>query len=69
MRVLCCWQSAEFARIWLWDVVQWTPAGQLEAHTLTVIQLAFSADGMHLLAVSRDRSFSVFKRQREGQAL
>ncbi|KAK9803860.1 hypothetical protein WJX73_009548 [Symbiochloris irregularis] len=58
----CKSQSAEFARIWLWDVHDWTPAGQLHAHTLTVTQLRFSPDGAFLLSASRDRSFALFQR-------
>ena len=37
-------QAAQFAAVWLWNVGAWTPAGQpLEAHSLTVTQMAFSS--------------------------
>ena len=53
--------------MWLWKVADWTPAGQpLEAHSLTVTQMAFSSTGHHLLTVSRDRTFAVWERQSEG---
>ena len=40
----------------------WACLGRLAAHGLSVTQLAFSADGRHLLSTSRDRSFAVFSR-------
>ncbi|BDA40643.1 Elongator complex protein 2 [Coccomyxa sp. Obi] len=59
----CKAQAAQFAAVWLWDVATWTPVGQpLEAHSLTVTQMAFSPSGQHLLTVSRDRTFAVFER-------
>lgn len=60
-------QAAQFAAVWLWDVATWTPVGMpLEAHSLTVTQMAFSPSGKHLLTVSRDRTFAVFERCFEG---
>ena len=48
-------------------MADWTPAGQpLEAHSLTVTQMAFSSTGQHLLTVSRDRTFAVWERQIAG---
>lgn len=61
-------QTAQFAAVWLWNVGMWTPAGQpLEAHSLTVTQMAFSSSGQHLLTVSRDRTLAVFQRCKEGK--
>ncbi len=54
--------------MWLWRIADWTPAGQpLEAHSLTVTQMAFSSTGQHLLTVSRDRTFAVWERQTAGE--
>lgn len=56
--------AAQFAAVWLWDTTTWAPAGApLEAHSLTVTQMAFSPDGRHLLTVSRDRTFALFARR------
>ena len=61
-------QAAQFAAVWLWRIADWTPAGQpLEAHSLTVTQMAFSSNGQHLLTVSRDRTFAVWERQTAGK--
>lgn len=54
--------------MWLWRIADWTPAGQpLEAHSLTVTQMAFSSTGQHLLTVARDRTFAVWERQTAGE--
>ena len=56
-------QATQFAAVWLWNVGAWTPVGQpLEAHSLTVTQMAFSSTGQHLLTVSRDRTLAVWER-------
>jgi len=55
-------QTAEFAAIWIWEVGSWAPLQQLEAHTLTATQLAFTPDGAYLVSVSRDRSLAVWCR-------
>ncbi|XP_077216433.1 elongator protein 2 isoform X2 [Tasmannia lanceolata] len=56
----CKAQSAMVAEIWLWEVGTWKAVGRLQSHNLTVTQMEFSYDDMFLLAVSRDRQFSVF---------
>ena len=62
-------QSARFAAVWLWDTATWAPVGPpLEAHTLTVTQLAFSPAGERLLSISRDRSLAVYERVADGRA-
>lgn len=52
-------QSASVAEIWLWQVGSWKAVGRLQSHSLTVTQMEFSYDDSLLLAVSRDRQFSV----------
>ncbi|PKI59817.1 hypothetical protein CRG98_019823 [Punica granatum] len=56
----CKAQSATVAEIWLWQVGSWKAVGRLHSHSLTVTQMEFSHDSKMLLAVSRDRQFSVF---------
>ncbi|KAK6931542.1 WD40 repeat [Dillenia turbinata] len=62
----CKAQSAVVAEIWLWQVGSWKAVGRLQSHSLTVTQLEFSHDDNFLLAVSRDRQFSVFSINRTG---
>ena len=52
----------EHAAIHLWEVGSWKQVGVLAFHTLTVTQLTFSHSGERLLAVSRDRCWSLWKR-------
>ncbi|KAK3421613.1 hypothetical protein EUGRSUZ_G02236 [Eucalyptus grandis] len=62
----CKAQSAPVAEIWLWQVGSWKAVGRLHSHSLTVTQMEFSHDNKMLLAVSRDRQFSVFSIDRRG---
>ncbi|XP_057962686.1 elongator complex protein 2 [Malania oleifera] len=62
----CKAQSATVAEIWLWEVGSWKAVGRLQSHSLTVTHLEFSHDDNFLLAVSRDRQFSVFSVKRTG---
>ncbi|XP_058066788.1 elongator complex protein 2 [Anopheles bellator] len=58
----CRAASADHAQILLWDTTTWRIVQQLSAHQLTVTQICFSPNNRLLLAVSRDRTFSVFER-------
>ncbi|XP_010279373.1 PREDICTED: elongator complex protein 2 [Nelumbo nucifera] len=62
----CKAQSAMVAEIWLWQVGSWKAVGRLQSHSLTVTQIEFCWDDSLLLAVSRDRQFSVFSIKRTG---
>ncbi|GAV75750.1 WD40 domain-containing protein [Cephalotus follicularis] len=62
----CKAQSATVAEIWLWQVGSWKAVGHLQSHSLTVTQMEFSHDDHMLLAVSRDRQFSIFTIERRG---
>lgn len=46
----------------LWSAATWRRLQTLPCHTLTVTQMAFSPDARLLLAVSRDRTWSLWKR-------
>ncbi|KAF9623433.1 hypothetical protein IFM89_003017 [Coptis chinensis] len=56
----CKAQSSTVAEIWLWLVGSWKAVGRLQSHNLTVTNMQFSYDNALLLAVSRDRQFSLF---------
>jgi len=47
------------AAIIVWDTRSWKQIGRIEAHSLTVTQLAFSPAADLLLSVSRDRSWAL----------
>ncbi|XP_053687063.1 elongator complex protein 2 [Sabethes cyaneus] len=53
--------SIEHAKILIWDTTTWKIIQRLQAHQLTVTQLSFAPSSTLLLAVSRDRSLSVFE--------
>ncbi|KAL8112196.1 elongator complex protein 2 isoform X1 [Apium graveolens] len=62
----CKAQSVAVAEIWLWQVGSWKPVGRLQSHSLTVTRMEFSHDDNFLLAVSRDRHFSIFSFKKTG---
>ncbi|RZF41054.1 hypothetical protein LSTR_LSTR002686 [Laodelphax striatellus] len=61
----CKATSEEHASILLWDTKKWQKVQTLTCHQLTVTQMSFCPDDSLLLAVSRDRSWSLHKRSGE----
>ncbi|XP_047461865.1 elongator complex protein 2 [Mugil cephalus] len=58
----CKASKAEHAAVLLWSTATWRQLQMLPCHTLTVTQMAFSPDSQLLLAVSRDRTWSLWRR-------
>ncbi|XP_037549325.1 elongator complex protein 2 [Nematolebias whitei] len=58
----CKASKAEHAAVLLWSTSMWRQLQRLQYHTLTVTQMAFSPDAQLLLAVSRDRTWSLWRR-------
>ncbi|XP_076460767.1 elongator complex protein 2-like isoform X2 [Babylonia areolata] len=59
----CTAKKAEHASVMLWDTKTWQRVASLEGSSLTVVQMAFSPSGRFLLAVSRDRTWSLYSCQ------
>ncbi|XP_056154531.1 elongator complex protein 2 [Lampris incognitus] len=58
----CKASKAEHASVLLWSALSWRQLQALPCHTLTITQMAFSPDSQFLLAVSRDRTWSLWRR-------
>ncbi|XP_061903182.1 elongator complex protein 2 isoform X1 [Entelurus aequoreus] len=59
----CKASKAEHASVLLWSATTWRQLQALACHALTVTQMAFSPDSLLLLAVSRDRTWSLWRRR------
>nr|XP_050044009.1 elongator complex protein 2-like [Dermacentor andersoni] len=57
----CKASTQQHAAIILWDTATWKQVGELVFHNLTVTQMEFSPDNLHLLSVSRDRSWCIHR--------
>ncbi|MEQ2236839.1 Elongator subunit elp2 [Ilyodon furcidens] len=55
--------KAEHAAVLLWSTATWRQLQALPYHALTVTQMAFSPNAKFLLAVSRDRTWSLWGRK------
>ncbi|XP_057684409.1 elongator complex protein 2 isoform X2 [Corythoichthys intestinalis] len=59
----CKASKAEHASVLLWSASTWRQLQVLPCHALTVTQMAFSPDADMLLLVSRDRTWSLWRRR------
>ncbi|XP_053303188.1 elongator complex protein 2 isoform X3 [Pleuronectes platessa] len=58
----CKASKAEHAAVLLWSTDTWRQLQTLPCHNLTITQMAFSPDAQLLVAVSRDRTWSLWRR-------
>ncbi|XP_054165876.1 elongator complex protein 2-like isoform X2 [Oppia nitens] len=58
--------KAEHADIILWDTINAKQICKLSSHQLTVTRIRFSRDDRYILSVSRDRTWTLFEKQSDG---
>jgi elongator complex protein 2 len=58
----CKATSNDYAVVRIYDTTNWKQVTQLAAHSLTVTKIRFSHNDQWLLTVSRDRSWTLYKR-------
>ncbi|EIM88259.1 WD40 repeat-like protein [Stereum hirsutum FP-91666 SS1] len=67
MATACRATTAKHAVVRLYDTEKFHSVGEpLEGHALTVTRIAFSPDDRHVLTVSRDRTWRLFRVKEEG---
>ncbi|XP_051791916.1 elongator complex protein 2 isoform X3 [Erpetoichthys calabaricus] len=68
MASACKASKVDHAAILLWSTLDWKQLLSLPLHSLTITQMAFSPDDRFLLAVSRDRTWSLWKHQTQSHS-
>lgn len=67
MATACRATTAKHAVVRLYDTEKFHSVGEpLEGHALTVTRIAFSPDDRHVLTVSRDRTWRLFRVKEDG---
>ncbi|CEF65500.1 Elongator complex protein 2 [Strongyloides ratti] len=59
----CKASHLNFASVYIWDTETWKRKAELTCHQLTVVGIKFSHSGNYLLTCSRDRTWSIFKKE------
>uniref|UniRef100_A0A0K0F9C4 Elongator complex protein 2 n=1 Tax=Strongyloides venezuelensis TaxID=75913 RepID=A0A0K0F9C4_STRVS len=59
----CKASHSNFAAVYIWDTETWKRKAELICHQLTVVGIKFSHSGNYLLTCSRDRTWSIFKKE------
>jgi elongator complex protein 2 len=62
-------QSEKHSKLFLWDTKKNTLLAKLDGHTLTIVQIEFSADDRYILTVSRDRSWCLYEKENNSYKL
>lgn len=63
----CKASKPQEAAIFLWDTEKWQRVQELPGHRLTVVQMQFDPQSRRLLAVSRDRTWSLHLKGADGR--
>ena len=62
----CKSATTEHASIIMWCTKTWSQVQKISSHRLTVTQMAFSSDDRHLVSVSRDRRWILYRVNAQG---